>query len=491
MNKKILYSAAAGLMTATAFPHALAASDADITALRQEIQAMRGAYEQRIADMEGQLQTMQRQNALQAQETAQQRKALPDQQAATQPQQPAFRQPPAAWSQQSAPTTTLQAPPATRAYSRRNIYDNAFNPSIGVVLNGQYNGFSAEENELEGFAVGHEGERPREGFAVDHTELNFSANADDKLFGSMTAAIADHEGETELELEEAFMQTLPGMGLPQGLSVKAGRAFWTLGYMNEHHSHADDFADRPLPYRVYLNGAYNDDGAELSYVLPTPFYSEIGGGAYRGDDFPFGEAKGEGVGAWSAYGRVGGDIGANQSWRVGLSTLQGQAQGGRMSNEEMVNFTGDSDLYVADARYTWAPTGNARQKELTLQGEYFRRYEDGAYEDSDAGTGAVNVDNHTSGWYAQGVYKFHPQWRVGARYAKMESAAAPAGLVGSALDADGYDPQSYASMIDWTNSEFSRVRFQYNYEEPTRSTDDHQFTLQYILSLGAHSAHKY
>ena len=42
-----------------------------------------------------------------------------------------------------------------------------------------------------------------------------------------------------------------------GLNIKAGRAFWTLGYLNEHHAHADDFADRPLPYRAYLNKAFN------------------------------------------------------------------------------------------------------------------------------------------------------------------------------------------------------------------------------------------
>ena len=65
------------------------------------------------------------------------------------------------------------------------------------------------------------------------------------------------------------------------MSVKAGRAFWTLGYLNEHHSHTDDFADRPLPYRVFFNQAFNDDGAEVSYVLATDFYSEIGGGLFR------------------------------------------------------------------------------------------------------------------------------------------------------------------------------------------------------------------
>jgi hypothetical protein len=146
---------------------------------------------------------------------------------------------------------------------------------------------------------------------------------------------------------------------------------------------------------------------------------------------------------------------------------------------------------VTDVRYTWAPTGNARNQEVILQGEYFWRDEDGTYEDIDANTGAIGFDDHTSGWYAQGVYKFLPQWRVGARYSRLEAASTPAGLVGSTLDADGYDPRTYTAMVDWTNSEFSRVRFQYNHEELSRNEDDNQFMVQYIMSLGAHGAHKF
>ena len=449
-------SLAASVALVALFAHpAFAASDADVNVLRQDMQAMKQAYEQRMQELENKLKTMEEEQ------------------------------------QATSAKAVAPLPLNTNRPVRRTIYDSSFNPSIGVVVNGQYNAFSADENEIEGFAVGHEGERPREGFAVDHTELNFSANVDDKFTGSATLAIADHEGETELELEEAFVQTAPGIGLPSGMTVKAGRAFWTLGYLNEHHSHADDFADRPLPYRVFLDEGFNDDGAEISYVLPAPFYAEVGGGVFRGDDTPFGGASGDGVGAWSAYGRVGGDIGTNQSWRAGLATLSGSADEGRVTNEDEVTFIGDSNLYVAEARYTWAPTGNARQREFTLQGEYFHRTEDGTYEDAGAGTGAVAFDDDTSGWYAQGVYKFHPQWRVGARYSMLHAADTPAGLVGTAMDADGHDPSSYSTMLDWTNSEFSRVRAQYNYEKPNRNTDDHQFTLQYIMSLGAHGAHKY
>lgn len=449
MRKTLLAAGVFASLLALSSTTALATSDEAVAELRKEIQAMKHSYESRIAELEGKL-------------------AKVEQKQQTQPEK-------------------LAQP---KASGGRNIFGRSFNPSIGVILNGQYRNFSQDDNEIAGFGIGEEGERGDEGISLGESELNFSASVDDKFFGSLTAAIVREDGEDKVELEEAYVQTLAGAGLPDGLGVKAGRAFWTLGYMNEHHAHGDDFADRPLPYRVFLNKSYNDDGVEVSYVLPTDFYSEIGGGVFRGDDFPAGSADGEGVDSYSLYARVGGDIGDNQSWRLGGYWLSSDTDG-RESNEDAVIFVGDSDLYIADLRYTWAPTGNARNQELTLQGEYFWREEDGTYEDVDAGTGAVDFDDHASGWYAQAVYKFAPQWRAGYRFTELNAPDTPAGLVGSVLDSDGHDPRIHSVMADWTNSEFSRVRLQYNHDKTVDGQTDDQLIFQYIMSLGAHGAHKY
>jgi len=445
---KTKLAASAALVTCLFSTSALAASD--VEALRAEIQEMKQAYEGRIADLEAAL-------------------------AKVEETQKKIKQP-------------VSATPAT---AQRTIFDNSFNPSIGVILSGKYSSFSSDDSEIAGFGIGEEGERGREGLALDESELNFTASVDDKFFGHITAAIVREGGEDKVELEESYFQTLAGFGLPDGLSIKAGRAFWTLGYLNEHHSHYGDFTDRPLPYRAFLNKSFNDDGVEASYVLPTDIYAEVGGGVFRGDDFPFGGGDGEGIGAWSAFARIGDDIGDNQSWRLGGYVLSGKAKGGRSSNEDAVSFIGDSDLYVADLRYTWAPTGSAREREVIFQGEYFWRNENGIYEDTNVATGAVNFDDSSSGWYAQTVYKFDPQWRVGARYSQLKAPNVPVGLAGSALDSFGHDPKSYAAMLDWTNSEFSRVRLQYNREELAQGQDDNQVVLQYIMSIGAHGAHKY
>ncbi len=426
------------------------------------------------------------------------------------------------------------APSAAPAQRRAATTDNAFNPAIGVVLDGRAASFSADESDIPGFRLGHHGERGDEGLSLGHTEATLSSNVDDKFHGALTLGIGAHAGEaTELDLEEVYIRTLPGAGLPDGLRIKAGRALWTLGYLNELHAHGDDFADRPLPYRVYLDNHWNDDGVELSWVLPTDFYAEAGGGVFRGDDLPFGGSE-DGVDAISGWARIGGDIGANSAWRIGAYVLDGASRNraggghdhgghghggedehaGEHEHEEDEHdehageheddehgegehetfahadfltrgaFTGDGRLWGADIRYTWAPTGNLRESELILQGEYFQLEEEGLYAlaGEDGETHSERLDGSSSGWYVQAVYKFLPRWRVGTRYARLEPPD-------SAEIA--HSPYAIGVMGDWTNSEFGRIRAQYNREAFADGDHDDQFILQYVMSLGAHAAHAF
>ncbi len=470
---------------------ALAASDQDIEALKKEIQEMRSAYEDRILKMEEKLSKMESEA-----------------------------------SQTKTVSSKTKDRGASRASYNRAIYNRDLNPSIGAVLNGRFAAFSSDEGEIPGFTLGHEAERGTEGISLGETELNVSTSVDNKFYGHITSALADHGDGVEIELEEAYVETLPGFGLPSGATIKMGRAFWTLGYMNEHHAHADDFADRPLPYRVFLDKGFNDTGAQISYVLPTDLYMEAGGGIFRGDDFPFSGAEGSDINSFSAFLRVGGDIGRNSSWRIGGSFLDGEANGrgggpghegedahgaheedhddehvheedhGEHENgheedhgenyEEFFTagtFTGDTRLYAIDLRYVWAPTGNNREMELLLQGEYFWRDEQGVYTLMEGDeVHEERLDGGSHGWYGQGVFKFSPKWRIGGRYSQIYSPE------DSQIN---HDPYAIAVMGDWSNSEFSRIRLQYNHEKTRDDQSDNQFIIQYIMAMGAHAAHKY
>jgi hypothetical protein len=79
------------------------------------------------------------------------------------------------------------------------------------------------------------------------------------------------------------------------------------------------------------------------------------------------------------------------------------------------------------------------------------------------------------------------------RYDALDSSASGSddGLISEAgLDNEGHKPQRFSLMTDWSNSEFSRFRLQYNRDESSPEVDN-QWILQYLLGLGAHGAHQY
>jgi hypothetical protein len=87
---------------------------------------------------------------------------------------------------------------------------------------------------------------------------------------------------------------------------------------------------------------------------------------------------------------------------------------------------------------------------------------------------------------------------VGYRYDQLNSGTTNIGLVSSgALSAAdfpilaAYKPKRHTAMIDWSPSEFSRVRLQFARDYSRMNEPDNQIFLQYIVSLGAHGAHRF
>ena len=296
-------------------------------------------------------------------------------------------------------------------------------------------------------------------------------------------AVADEDGATEVELEEAWFETLT---LPYGLQVRGGRFFSGIGYRNQFHRHADDFVGRPLPYRVFLNGQYIDDGVRLNWLAPTDQYLEFGAEWLRGAGFPAGGAARDGKGAWSLFGRTGGDVGSSHSWEAGLSWLSARAEGRESGDGDL--FDGDAELALLDGVWKWAPNGNPSINNLKLEGGLFWQNQDGLF--TPAGGGALAYDEDQQGGYLEGVYQFRPRWRTGLRYAWLDSDDPGAAFSGTSLDTLGVSPKIYSAMLDWSHSEFSRLRLQYSRDESGVNAVDRWY-LQYLMSLGAHGAHRF
>ena len=362
-------------------PGTVGAQETEMDALRAELEALRADYDARIAELERRL-AVAEQNAAQASYAAR------------------------------------QAPTVPQGGS-----GSSFNPDIGVVFQGALRGFDGEGDNEEGFLVG-------------ETEFIVSANVDDKFAAYLTAAFAYEDGESELEVEEAWVETT---AMPAGFSARFGRMFSGIGYLNEKHRHTWDFVDQALPYQAFLDGRYVDNGVQVRWLAPTDLFVEVGGEVMQGEGDP------SGLGAHTLFTNLGGDVGTDHSWLAGVSRLE-QDSG--------------QELTMAHVVWKWAPGGNWKQENFIYQAEYL--------ENHDAAT--------ESGWYAQAIYQPIPRWRVGTR---MES-----------LDLELDDPRRYSVMLDWSNSEFSRFRLQFS-KNDDEFDNSNEWYLQYIHSIGAHGAHTF
>lgn len=368
---------------------------------------------------------------------------------------------------------------------------NTFNPAISLILNGSFASYSNNPAayQLPGFALGDEAGLAPEGFSLGESEVTLGANVDQQFYGQATFTRLDNAGVTSISTEEAYFETL---AMPQGLKIKAGRFFSAIGYINDKHTHAWDFADAPLVYRGMLGEQLKQDGVQLSWLLPTDHYFLIGGEAGNGVHYPSAGSHAN-VGDWSAYIKTGGDIGISHSWQLGFSHWQANdIQGRQTQGLNSPTYSGDSRMNVIDAVYKWAPQGNPQQQNLKLQAEFFQRKEVGAITLNDtAQTGFYNGDQN--GWYAQAVYQFIPQWKVGLRYDRLGSnntGSDNAVLDQAGLLENGHTLQRSSVMLAWRPSEFSRIRLQYNRDDSTVNTDN-QFFIQYTMVMGAHGAHSY
>ncbi len=452
MRLSPLWACACSLLAFEACAASGTGPTSEISRIREEMQRMRAEYEQRMNALEERL-----------------RRA---EQAAAEARQRATR------AEEASVAPTAAAPAAAEA-------PNRFNPSIGLILNGRLAAFSrpAEENGIPGFSIGEEATKGPDGFSLGESELSVEAAIDDRFYGRFTLAVESGDHGDEVGVEEGFVQTT---ALGHGLTLLGGRYYPGIGYLNDRHTHTDAFADRPLPYRAFLDTQYNDDGAGLRWVAPTDLLVEVGADYLRGAHYPAGGAADSGKGAYAVYAHAGGDVGVSHSWRAGVGYLHAEARDRADSEDDL--FSGATDLWIADAVWKWAPNGNPYRHNLTLQGEFLWQRADGAF--TPRGKHGVPYRADAWGLYGQAVYQFLPGWRLGGRIAWLHAADPGPALVGSVLDAGGRDPRQYSVMIDWSHSEFSRLRLQYNRDESRRRPDD-QILLQYTMSLGAHGAHTF
>jgi hypothetical protein len=388
------------------------------------------------------------------------------------------------------------------------ITGTAFNPAISVIIDGKYyndnrrGGAGDILEEAQGFDGGHgpedehgHGELSR-GFTLDETELVFSASVDTYFDAMVTLSLRDDS----IEIEEAFGRT---RSLPAGLQLTFGKFFSGIGYINQQHPHAWDFADQVLPYRLMFGDeGLNEIGVQLTWLPNLPVYTLFGIEALQGRNEGlaatleqpgnlFGQVDDKaGPRLFTGFVKVAPDLGFNHAVQFGLfggvSRLHQELHG----PDEFLE--GDAWFAGADAVYKYDAGGEYGKGNLVLQGEYIYRVKDlavAAHADLDE---IGEEEKFTQdGFYVQGVYGFAPRWTAGLRYEM-------AGLTNKIKTDDGTenldDSRRYAAALTFNPTEFSRLRVQYTRGDIATDVGREKFNqvfLQFQLALGVHGAHRF
>src|SRR6184192_1885970 len=337
------------------------------------------------------------------------------------------------------------------------------------------------------------------GFNARNTELAFDGAVDPYFQGFANIVFKlDNDNETEVEVEEAFLQTTD---LPFNLQLKAGQFFAAFGRINPTHPHTWDFADAPIVHgRLLGPDGLRGVGAQISWIVPVPWYSQLilgvqngrGGTGYSfrnpGDDGMFfdrrttdRELRGLQDFVWIPRWENSVDLSPTQVVLAGVSGAFGSNETGANSRTQ---------IYGADLLYKWK---SARAEGgfpfVKWQTEFmYRRFE--------AGNGAndsfpVAETFHDWGLYSQVLWGFKKGWVVGIRgdYVHMENSE-------FTDDLDRQSRSRISANLTWYPTEFSKLRLQYNHDFLEENfflsaREVESIFLQWEFILGSHGAHKF
>src|SRR6059058_4362983 len=172
-------------------------------------------------------------------------------------------------------TSTSETPPITPAGSSLTapITIGGGKNYMNISLDGLFALAYSSAADLDHVEVGDHDPQQR-GFNARNIELAFDGAVDPYFEGFANIVFKlDNDNETDVEVEEAFMQTT---SLPFNLQLKAGQFFAAFGRLNPVHPHAWEFVDTTLVNGLFLGpDGLRGVGAQISWTLPTPWYSQL------------------------------------------------------------------------------------------------------------------------------------------------------------------------------------------------------------------------
>ncbi len=401
----------------------------EITRLRQDFDALKKEYDDRLAALEAKL------------------NVAPATQA---PATPAAAAP--------APTTAQVPPGAEGAggpsgslpiYGAGAAASKVFNPDIAMI--GDFLG-----------AAGHNTVNPGPALAMHESEASFQAVVDPYARADFFVSF----GEEGVELEEGFV-TFPT--LPGGLLVKVGKQRAAFGKVNTLHNHVLPWTDRPLVSENLVNGedGISDAGISVARLIPNRWlFLEATGQVFRGDSGDLFTSQKRGDLSYVGHLRGYQDITESTNVDVGFSYSRGHNASGVNTTDPSSFIT---DLFGVDATVRWRPLQRAIYHSFIGRSEI-------VWSRRDQPSGQQN----SNGLYVSGDYQVARRWFAGARYDRSERA----------IDSSIHDSGGSLILTYWP-SEFGQVRGQYRRIKFGDADTANEFLFQFQFSIGAHGAHPF
>lgn len=378
----------------------------------------------------------------------------------------------------------------------------SFNPSIAVIPDFAYSrddrrGDAATVLEsADGFHAphaadaGHDHGALDEGFNFRETEISFKGSVD-PYFDVMALFAASEEG---LEAEEVYLQT---RRLPLGLTLKAGKFFSGIGYLNSQHPHQWDFVDTALPNQLLLGGTLAEKGLQVTWLPKLPVYLQVGAEALQGESERVAGYVGDGVFSrkagprfFTGFVRIAPEIGFSDAVQVGLSyarsTRHQEAHDENGDGVVDAAFEGTVDLFGVEAVFKHDAPHAYGRGDLALQAEYLLREKR-----LDLLGAPGRLSSRQDGAYLQAVYGVLPRLQVAARF---DVAGLTNRVSEGDLTADFGATRRLTVALTFNPTEFSRLRIQWDRADVKvsgASETVNRLLAMVQVSLGAHGAHRF
>jgi Skp family chaperone for outer membrane proteins len=353
------------------------------------------------------------------------------------------------------------------------------------------------------------------GFTIQNAELALEGAVDPNFVGKANIVWQiDSQGETNVELEEAFLQTTS----LDDFQFKAGQYLTDFGRFNRQHPHEWETVDETLVNnRMFGADGLRGPGAQLSWLAPASFFLELQAGIQnaRGetqtsffgneDTAPPVTASGGGTvpGALGGHPFSGDDVknlgDMLYTQRIAASvdlddesTILGGASGALGPNS--TGSSGNTQIFGFDGYYKWKSLASDQGWPFVkAQSEVmWRRYHaDSLNRDLDGdGINEVFPSQNFRDWgmYAQLVYGFARPWTAAMRFDYVDGDGASTGGAGNMDRRYRFSP-----VLTYYPTEFSRIRLQSNIDK-VQELGDRTFLsiwLQFEILFGQHSAHKF